>query len=344
MVIAMACNHYFYIRNHRTGDLIKAPCGKCLPCRIAQRSKMEICTTLELQSVYSRLGSASFVTLTYDDEHLPSVKSPDTETHRLYTVLRKFCDSHHIVPPAENSTLRKVDAQNFMKRFRRYLDYYYPKYYDNHEVKFILVGEYGGSIGRPHMHLCLFDVDSSIADKICKKAWNKGIVQTGPLVQGGLRYVLDYIDSKVVGSESNLRYEAAGIEKPFMSHSSQFGLDYVFAHLDEIKELNGCIIRKGKLVPLPKSIRDRFGWYDIIPDMINQKRNDLALAKNKYGYTDYRDFDKMQSFVKEQMAVDACRQAGKTGVSTRYLKDINLSPQSVHFRSASLAASALQYI
>lgn len=328
------------MKNPRTKEVFKVPCGKCMFCRIAARSKLEILTTLELQSVYSRLGSASFVTLTYDDEHIPSVKSPDTETHRLHLELQKFCKIHNIVPPAENSSLRKVDAQNFMKRFRRYLDYYYPDYYANHEVKFLLVGEYGGKIGRPHMHLCLFDVDSSIADKICKKAWTKGLVDTGALVQGGLRYILDYIDSKVVGSDASDKFEAAGIEKPFMSHSARFALDYVLAHRDEIKELNGCIMRKGKLVPLPKSLRDKFGWYDIIPDMINQKRNDLALSKNHYGYSRYSDYDKMQSFVKEQMAVDAARQSGKTGVSSKYLIDNSLFNRSSV--NASLASMALQ--
>ena len=48
-------------------DGLLVPCGKCLSCRIAKRSEWSMRMLHELESY----DCAVFVTLTYDDEHLP---------------------------------------------------------------------------------------------------------------------------------------------------------------------------------------------------------------------------------------------------------------------------------
>lgn len=314
----MACINPILFKNPRTNEVMKLPCRCCMNCRIAERSKLQLCCTLELHECYKRMSGASFITLTYDDEHIPSNDSPRADVHSYYKELRKACKKFHVTCPPENSTLRKVDFQNFMKRFRRFMDYYYPNYYASHEVKFVCTGEYGGKIGRPHIHIIVFDVQSAMAFKCASHAWTKGIVDCSPLGSGGVRYVLDYIDSKIVGSESKAIWKKANIEPPFMTHSTHFGFDYVLNHLNDIKESEGFILIRGKKVPLPRQLRYRFGFWREPDFYMPDRKNDLAEAKRQ-GFSNFLDYDRVQTFVKEESLVSRCRDSGKCGVSNDYL-------------------------
>lgn len=101
---------------------ITVPCGKCSECRstyynsILQRG---ICEALS-SYVY-------FVTLTYDDEHIPFI---DLDGERIL-----YADYRHI--------------QNMVKRFRNanVLD---------REFRYLCVNEYGDKFSRPHFHLLVF--------------------------------------------------------------------------------------------------------------------------------------------------------------------------------------------
>ena len=52
---------------------IKVDCRHCLNCLVKRQSQIEFLAKKELLSVYQSGRSASFVTLTYDDNHIPSV-------------------------------------------------------------------------------------------------------------------------------------------------------------------------------------------------------------------------------------------------------------------------------
>ena len=82
---------------------------------------------------------ASFVTLTYDEAHIPA-----------------------------NHQLCKRDAQLFIKRLRYYLG--------KRRIRYYLCGEYGERFGRPHYHAILFNVHPELdAQSICR-AWS-GLVR-----------------------------------------------------------------------------------------------------------------------------------------------------------------------
>lgn len=106
---------------------IEVPCGKCADCRhtyftaLKQRCQMEALTSY----VY-------FVTLTYNDEHIPFVQfSTDDGYVDLY-----YSDIEHI--------------QLLMKRLRR-LDYFQDR-----DFRYFAVTEFGSRRFRPHHHLLLF--------------------------------------------------------------------------------------------------------------------------------------------------------------------------------------------
>lgn len=93
-------------------NILPLPCGKCLACKLSKAREWAVRCVLEA----SQYEENCFVTLTYDDAHLPS----DGKVHRK-------------------------DLQDFLKRLRK-----------KHEVRYFGCGEYGSMGNRPHYHLILF--------------------------------------------------------------------------------------------------------------------------------------------------------------------------------------------
>lgn len=108
-------------------EFVQIPCGCCTGCRIEYSRQWANRCMLELQ--YH--DSAYFVTLTYDEEHIPLSYYADKYTGEALAA----------------GTLRKRDLQLFMKRLRK-------KFGEN--IRFFAAGEYGSDTFRPHYHLIIF--------------------------------------------------------------------------------------------------------------------------------------------------------------------------------------------
>lgn len=104
------------------------PCGQCVECRIQRSREWANRCMLELQ--YH--DSAYFVTLTYNDAHVPRSYYSDPATGEAMTSV----------------TLYKRDFQLFMKRLRK-------RFGDDH-IRFFMAGEYGSDTFRPHYHAIIF--------------------------------------------------------------------------------------------------------------------------------------------------------------------------------------------
>ena len=109
-------------------DFIQIPCGQCIGCRLEYSRQWANRCMLELE--YH--DSAYFVTLTYDDDHVPVSYYGDPDTGLATPSL----------------TLRKRDFQLFMKRLRK-------AFPDDH-IRFFAAGEYGSQTFRPHYHAIIF--------------------------------------------------------------------------------------------------------------------------------------------------------------------------------------------
>jgi len=142
-------------------------CGQCLPCRINRRRLWV--HRLMLEALVN--PSASFVTLTYDDEHLP-----------------------------DGYTLEPRDMQLFLKRFRKAVS---PI-----AVRFFGVGEYGDLSGRPHYHLALFfsgegaslfTPGTDALENQVKTSWGIGLTHCGDLTFDSAAYICGYVTKKLTG-------------------------------------------------------------------------------------------------------------------------------------------------
>lgn len=107
--------------------VIPIPCGKCLGCRLDYARRWADRLILELDHT----GKGIFLTLTYNDEHVPRVYVREEEIDIM-------C----------GQTLDVRDVQLFMKRLR--------KKFSDREIRFYLVGEYGSTTDRPHYHAIIF--------------------------------------------------------------------------------------------------------------------------------------------------------------------------------------------
>jgi len=122
----------------------------------------------------------AFITLTYDNEHLPG-----------------------------DLSLQKDHFQKFMKRLRKHLAPLRVRYYQ--------CGEYGGENQRPHYHACIFGYDFPdktlwkeingqklyISDTLTK-IWGKGYTTIGDVTFESAAYVARYIMKKVTGKNQKM--------------------------------------------------------------------------------------------------------------------------------------------
>lgn len=138
--------------NPEEWELLRVPCGKCIGCRLDYSRQWADRCMLELQ--YH--DSAYFVTLTYDDAHVPTHWYPDPDTGDAFPSL----------------SLDKRDLQLFLKRLRART---------GQKIRFFGCGEYGTHTFRPHYHIILFGLQLD------------DLVPFGPSRQGYQYYTSDTI-------------------------------------------------------------------------------------------------------------------------------------------------------
>lgn len=164
-----------------TGGLFKSvdlPCGQCIGCRL-ERSRQWAMRCMHEASLYE---CNAFVTLTYDDEHLPDFGSLDVRHFQL-----------------------------FMKRLRKKF---------GKGVRYYACGEYGEKLSRPHFHACLFNINFSdccaiggdddfvlYRSSVLDALWGMGFASIGELTFESAAYVARYCTKKVSGKAAEQHYQ-----------------------------------------------------------------------------------------------------------------------------------------
>lgn len=135
-----------------------ADCGRCISCR---KKKAREWTIRLLHEHQSWKNVTSFVTFTYDKEHI----------HKGYGLCHR-------------------DYQLFMKRLR--------EHFAGRKIKYFVAGEYGPKTGRPHYHAIIFGIGPSDARKYIPQLWGLGSVHVGvSITPAVMSYVSQYIIKKL---------------------------------------------------------------------------------------------------------------------------------------------------
>lgn len=239
-------------------DYVDIPCGKCIGCRLNKSAEWANRCSVEL----SYFKYNYFVTLTYDDDHLPVSQFNDDETGTA-------CEAY---------TLRKRDFQLFMKRLRKD----YSERYPEQKIRFFCSGEYGDRSLRPHMHAILFNLfipdlvpykkneqgDWYYTSEWLSSFWNKGFVVIGSPDWESIAYTARYVCKKLNGEYSEI-YKKFNIEPEFMLCSRRPGIGRQFFEDNKnqmLKQDKFYIPSKSGARPfsLPRYYRDLL--YNDLPD------------------------------------------------------------------------------
>lgn len=224
-------------------NYITIPCGKCIGCRLDYSREWANRCLLEMEDYKSSL----FLTLTYDDEHLP---------RRFYSRL----DTGET--DLESNPLRKRDFQLFMKRLRKWYSTAredsslwlssasdvsaFESCERSEQLRFFACGEYGDKFGRPHYHAIIFGLgmlrdfefynNSKLGfpmyvSKTLENLWQKGYVVIEECTWETCAYTARYIMKKLNGPMSDY-YDLNALTPPFvlMSRMPGIGRSYLDRH------------------------------------------------------------------------------------------------------------------
>ena len=272
-------------------EFVEIPCGQCIECRLNRSRRWADRCMLEL----GYHESSYFLTLTYDNDHIPKNLIFDEDTGDVY---------------AENATLVKRDLQLFMKSLR---STYKRKGYDN-KLRFYACGEYGSQTKRPHFHLIVFGLklddlvlykrnfngDNLYNSQFISDIWKKGFCVVGDVTWESCAYVARYIMKKHLGKESEI-YERFNIEPEFTLMSRRPGIarQYYDEHKDELfyQDFVSIPTKDGgkKIYPPPyyeKLFEEDFPENEVVERKEKRKQAkidsvNLQLEKTDKNYVDY---------------------------------------------------------
>lgn len=228
---------------------IPVGCGQCMPCRINRRRLWS--WRMYLESLCH--DESSFVTLTYDDAHLPP-----------------------------GGTLQPVDFKNWLKRFRQALA---PR-----RLRFYGVGEYGDQTWRPHYHAILFGV--GVFDlPLVERTWSDadgpiGMVHLGECSEATCQYVAGYVTKKMTRPDDP---RLNGLHPEFSRSSNRPGIGapamvviadrlHTDAGLDEMILRDGDVPHRLQVgrrsIPLGRYLRERLRVHMGMPEHVRQRIKD----------------------------------------------------------------------
>lgn len=230
------------------------PCGQCIGCRIRQREDWT--TRIELEARDYPKEEVWFITLTYDDDHVPGMIVKTGEIMRKVQYTWKPGEKR----PSSVQILLYEDIQKFIKRLR--------KAYKG-KLRYFVAGEYGEQTARPHYHMILYGWKPTDLENLykiqhngyytsewLKGLWGMGQIQIAQAVPQTYRYVAGYVTKKMYeidGKKANEYYEL-GQTKPFACMSLKPGLGdkYYQEHKAEIWRQGYIQCTNGKRAQIPR--------------------------------------------------------------------------------------------
>lgn len=175
------------------GKPLSLPCGRCIGCRLERARQWAV----RIMHEAKMHDANSFITLTYDDQHLPA-----------------------------NRSLVVDHVQKFLKRLRERIK---PT-----RIRFFLCGEYGEKLARPHYHAIIFGYN--FPDKLpfggsgefviytsalLSDAWGHGFASIGEVSFDSAAYVANYATKKITGKDAAAHYQGRKPEFVVMSRGGR---------------------------------------------------------------------------------------------------------------------------
>jgi len=224
-------NVLFTGKTHTDDPLaFKIPCGKCLGCGLDRARQWSIRCVHESQMH----EHSAFITLTYDQDHLP---------------------------PGGSITPR--DFQLFIKRLRKDIA---PQ-----KIRYFHCGEYGPKLGRPHYHALIFGYSFPDRElfkeqpfrwyrsKQLERLWPNGFSTVADVTSASASYVARYTLKKVYGVNAKSHYKGKHPEYITMSRRPGIGATWYDKFHTDIYPSGVFITPSGIKQSPPKFYDNRYG-------------------------------------------------------------------------------------
>lgn len=215
-------------------EFLSIPCGKCAGCQLDASLVWSIRAYHE--STLHRQNS--FVTLTYDEKHLP-----------------------------KDGKISKRELQNFFKRLRKHQGKFFEE-----KIRYVACGEYGGLTRRPHYHCIIFGRDwleqkVPVNDKLYTAPdlidiWGNGHVSIAPVNMATICYVNGYVSKKMNDKDTFILRS----NKPGIGHE---WIDKYFR--DSVH--TGMVVIEGREYPIPKRY---MLWHESKFALVKEMRKEYA--------------------------------------------------------------------
>lgn len=235
-------------RKSETGIAIKIPCGKCIGCKL-EHSRQWALRCMHEKRMHT---DSAFLTLTYDNDHLPP-----------------------------GGTLVKRDLQLFMKRLRKQF---------GNGVRFFACGEYGEKSARPHYHVLLLNTDfldkrpistrsehPYYTSSLLSKLWPAGSHIIGNVDFDSAAYVARYCTKKITGPKAAAHYGNRTPEFLVMSRRPGIGTGYLEKYKSELYTHDNCIVN-GVESSLPRFYDNK---YAALSDTCEARLAVLKIARRR---------------------------------------------------------------
>ena len=266
-------------------DYEDIPCGKCIGCRLEYSRQWAIRCLLELKTS----KCAIFVTLTYDDAHLPQ-KIATYNDGQIKIV----------------NSLEPRDTELFFKRLRKEF---------GQGIRYYLAGEYGYRNQRPHYHAIIYNLelddkvlykqnfrgDKMFTSEKFSKVWGKGFCVIGDVNYDTVAYTARYMVNKRKGTDAKEYYQEKGILPEFCRMSRRPGIARQYFELNKyhIYQTDELFISKGGKPLKVKPPRYYDNLFDVDTGAIEEyKLNRRLIATNSF------KIKKMQTTMSEDELLD----------------------------------------
>lgn len=238
------------VSQKKTADCesLSLPCGACIGCHMDRSQQWALRCRHEAATWTHNV----FLTLTYDDEHLPWHGSLNGDEPRLFIrYLRRRLDG---VQEAPDGSGRKP-------------------------IRYFGCGEYGSQRARAHYHLLLFNVQfgdvspygkETYTSKLVSELWKYGSHLIGEVTPASASYVSGYALKKVgawdrarvygVHDPDTGEYVERKPEFAMMSLKPPIGWYWYAKHKSDLR--HGFIVVDGKQVAVPRLYRDKLALDD----------------------------------------------------------------------------------
>lgn len=231
-------------------------CGRCVGCRVARVREWQLRIMHESQ-LHDR---NCFLTLTYDDEHVPD-------------------------------ELNVRDWQLFCKRLRKELSCEVEPF---NEFRYFLAGEYTDE-GRPHFHAAVFGQDftkdstpfRSSPHKLwtseqVERCWRNGFHTVGGLTPESSGYIAKYVTKKVTGDQAQAHYGGRRPEFATMSRGGRgskggIGFRWIKKYKDEVYN-EDSIVMGGKHYRPPRYYDNLLSDSEL--ELVKRKRRRMMNPEN----------------------------------------------------------------